>query len=166
MTILNAVFAAIFVGLIIYAMISDALRLLIPNIIPLGLIAAFAVYALLGGIGAVWPHIIVGGAVFLVMFVLFAIGGFSAGDVKLIGAVALWAGPSHAPLFVVLFSLLGAALAVGLLAFRQVQKHYPVIAEVPALSKVSRMASKKLCPYAIPIGIAALVVAPSIFHLR
>jgi prepilin peptidase CpaA len=85
------------------------------------------------------------------------------GDVKLASAIMLWAGPSHGASFVVLFALLGGAFALMLLSLRRALLYYPQIGNFVVLNKFSEWAQKGLCPYALPIGVAALCVAPAMF---
>ena len=160
------VFALVFICSVLYAMISDYSRLRIPNVVSIVLVAAFAVFALMGGVGNVWPHLMLAGAVLAVLFVCFAMGWIGAGDVKLLSALVLWAGPTHGVPFVVLFALFGGVFAVGLLALRTALPFFPILAEMPVISKFSRWARNGLCPYGLPIGAAALCVAPSIFAVH
>lgn len=160
------VFALVFICSVLYAMISDYSRLRIPNVVSIVLVAAFAVFALLGGVGNVWPHLMLAGAVLAVLFACFAMGWIGAGDVKLLSALVLWAGPTHGVPFVVLFALFGGVFAVGLLALRTALPFFPILAEMPVISKFSRWARNGLCPYGLPIGAAALCVAPSIFAVH
>ncbi len=62
-----------------------------------------------------------------------------------------------------LFALLGGAFALMLLSLRLALPHYPQIEGIAVLSKFSHWARAGLCPYALPIGVAALCVAPAIF---
>lgn len=159
-------FALIFVCSVLYAMISDYSQLRIPNVVSIVLAAAFAVFALLGGTGNIWPHLVLAGAVLLLLFAFFAMGWVGAGDVKLLSAVMLWAGPAQGAPFMVLFALFGGVLAVSLYALRFALPFYPMLADIPVLSKFSRWARNGLCPYGLPIGVAALCVAPSIFAVH
>ena len=156
-------FALIFVCSVLYAMISDFSRLRIPNIVSIVLVGAFAVFALLGGAGNVWPNLLLASAVLVTLFAFFAMGWLGAGDVKLLSALMLWAGPAQGVQFVVLFAIFGGIFAAGLLALRLMLPYYPILSEIPVMSKFSRWARNGLCPYGIPIGVAALCVAPSIF---
>ena len=159
-------FALVFVCSVLYAMISDFSRLRIPNIVSIVLIAAFAVFALLGGTGNVWPPLILAGAVLAMLFAFFAMGWLGAGDVKLLSALMLWAGPAQGLQFVVLFAIFGGIFAAALMALRYTLPFYPMLSEIPVMSKFSRWARNGLCPYGIPIGVAALCIAPSIFAVH
>jgi len=160
------IFASVFVLCVIYAMISDFAQLRIPNAVSIVLIFAFVVYALLGGVENIWMHLAIAGGIFLLLFAFFALGWLGAGDVKFLAATMLWAGPAHGAYFIVLFAIFGGVLALMLLILRSALGYYPILGELPILSKVSRWARNGLCPYGIPIGVAALTVAPSIFALQ
>ena len=157
------IFALIFVCSVLYAMISDFSRMRIPNIVSIVLVIAFAVFAFLGGTGPVWPHLALAGAIFLVLFACFAMGWLGAGDVKLLSALMLWAGPANGAVFAVLFAVFGGVFAAGLMGLRLTLPYFPILSEIPVMSKFSRWARNGICPYGLPIGAAALCVAPSIF---
>ena len=67
-----------------------------------------SLYGALGAIGCAL-------AVFLVGAVLFARGWLGGGDVKLLTAATLWAGPAGTPALLVLTGVLGGVLALFLL---------------------------------------------------
>ncbi|WP_088345373.1 MULTISPECIES: prepilin peptidase [Rhodomicrobium] len=159
-------FAATFVVSVMFAMVSDFSRLRIPNSVSIVLVAAFAAYALLGGVAHIWLHLMLAGGVFALLFGFFALGWLGAGDVKFLSALMLWAGPGQGVSFIVLFAVFGGALAMSLLALRRALPYYPILSELPVLSKFSRWARNGLCPYGIPIGLAALCVAPAIFAIH
>jgi prepilin peptidase CpaA len=163
---LQLVFAAIFLLCVLYAIITDISALRIPNIVTIVLVLTFIPYAILGGTQTIWPHFAVAGAVFAVLFFSFTMGWLGAGDVKFATAIALWAGPVHGPAFLVYFALLGGLFAVVLLVLRSAQNTYPIIATYPVLHKLSGWARNKIMPYGVPLGIAALVVAPAMFGMR
>jgi prepilin peptidase CpaA len=154
----------VFIFCVIYAMITDYRRLHIPNIVSIVLALAFFPFAWLAGPAIpFWPHLLVAAAVFLLLFGFFAMGWLGGGDVKLVGAIMLWAGPSQGANFVVLFALFGGIFALMLMSLRYALSQYPQIESMAALSKLSGWARNGLCPYALPIGLSALCVAPAIF---
>lgn len=146
-------------------MVSDFSKLRIPNIVSIVLVISFAAYALLGGTQTILPHLVIAGAVFAILFASYAMGWLGAGDVKFLSALTLWAGPSQGVLFFVLFAIFGGVFALMLVALRSVLPSYPALAKWPITSKFSRWARNGLCPYGIPIGLAALCITPSIFPL-
>ncbi|MEJ2118201.1 MAG: prepilin peptidase [Alphaproteobacteria bacterium] len=156
-------FALAFVFCVTYAMISDFTRLHIPNAVPIVLAGVFLLFALAGGVRNIWPHLALAGAVFVLLFAFFAVGWVGAGDVKFATAITLWTGPVTASTFVTLFAIFGAVLAVGLIVLRHALRRHPGLGEMLVLAKVSRWARNGICPYGLPIGLAALCVAPMIF---
>jgi prepilin peptidase CpaA len=157
-------FEFFFIFCVIYAMITDYRWLHIPNILCIVLALGFLPFALVAGPAVpLLAHLGIAAFVFALLFVFFAMGWLGGGDVKLAGAIMLWAGPTHGVAFVILFALFGGAFALLLLALRRALLFYPAIESVPVLGKVGGWARLGLCPYALPIGAAALCVAPSIF---
>src|SRR5258708_30823681 len=105
-----------FTGVMTAAAFEDFRRLVIPNLLPIMLCALWPVYfaaapSLAGGFAALGCAV----AVFLVGAVLFARGFLGGGDVKLLAAATLWAGPADTPALLVLTGVLGGALALFLL---------------------------------------------------
>jgi prepilin peptidase CpaA len=98
------------------AAFEDFRRLVIPNLLPILLVALWpfyfaaapSVYGALGAIGG-------GAAVFLVGAILFARGYLGGGDVKLLSVATLWAGPARIGDLLLLTAALGGALALALL---------------------------------------------------
>jgi prepilin peptidase CpaA len=158
-------FEMLFVFCVVYAMITDYRTLRIPNTISIVLALAFFPFALIAGPQAIplLQHLGLAALIFGLLFLCFAFGWMGGGDVKLAGAIMLWVGPSQGVDFVLLFAVLGAALALGLWSLRHALLQFPLIESVPVLSKFSGWARGGMCPYALPIGVAALIVAPEIF---
>jgi prepilin peptidase CpaA len=164
---IEMLFALVFVASVIYAVLSDYSALRIPNIVSVVLVAAFFFYWMFGGVeGPVWHHIALAIGLLVLLFVFFAIGVLGAGDVKFLAALTLWTGPGDSAFFILTFAILGGLFALLLVVLRAMQKPYPTLAEVPVLAKLSRWARNGICPYGIPIGIAALCTAPAIFQIR
>jgi prepilin peptidase CpaA len=85
----------------------------IPNVLTFGAAAGAIVFSLAtgglaGGIDSV-AGLLVGAAL---MFVLFALGGMGAGDVKLVGALGAWLGPADAIWLFLYTGIAGGALAL------------------------------------------------------
>lgn len=109
-----------FAALLVAAAVEDVHRLIIPNRIPLGIIILYPAYVLSTGQPVDWmgATMLAAGAlgVGLVLFALRYAGG---GDVKLFVAASLWAGPALFPTFLLVTTLVGAAIAAGMLAHRR-----------------------------------------------
>jgi prepilin peptidase CpaA len=159
----NVLFAGGFTFLVVLAVVSDVRQLVIPNWISLALVGAFAAYAAFAAPALpVLGHIGVAVAVFAVGIVLFVVRWFAAGDVKLLAAVALWAGPSASLWLVVLTTSLGALLAIGVLGARWLDAYGEAIGMPSGVRRfLPRWARHGLCPYGVAIGAAALLTVPA-----
>ena len=98
------------------AAFEDFRRLVIPNLLPIALCALWPFYfassaSLSGALAAIGCAL----AVFVVGALLFARGWLGGGDVKLLSAAALWAGPAGTPALLMMTGVLGGALALFLL---------------------------------------------------
>ena len=105
----------VLVILIVVAAVHDVRSYRIPNWISLAIAVAWIGYvASLNGPTPkpdVWTSLLIGAVVFFVGAMLFLTGKFGGGDVKMLTAVSLWAGPSLIAEF-----LTATALAGGLQA--------------------------------------------------
>lgn len=150
---------AVFAFCQIYAAISDAASMRISNKLCLAVMVAFLFALPVSGadLGATAEHFLVGLTIFVVGFILFAVGGMGGGDSKLMAATALWWSWSDLALYIVAVTALGGVLAIVILAGR----HYvPVRIATGALT--SRIFSdQKRMPYGIALSLGALIVLPS-----
>lgn len=165
LTLLTYSFAMLFAVCVIYAMIADFTQLRIPNVAMIVLAAAFVPYALLVGVAHPWLHLADAAGIFILFFGFFALGWIGAGDVKFAAAVMLWTEPETGMRFVLIFSILGGLFGLGLLILRRTIVYSPWLTELPVVGRFARWARTHACPYGLPIGLAALWVAPRIFHL-
>ena len=161
---LTFIFQAGFVFLVSYAAISDYRRLKIPNWISLALCGAFLPYAAIFVSGPQFlGHVAAGGIVFAIAIALYALGWFGGGDVKLLGAVALWAGPERVYELAALTGLIGGALGIALLALRCLLRYCPALWCPVPLDRPLVWARNGVCPYGLAIGSAALICVPKMF---
>jgi prepilin peptidase CpaA len=107
-----------FAGLVAMAAFEDFRRLIIPNVVPAGLCVLWPLHlvtapglSLAAGAAAAGCAV----AVLVAGAVLFSRGLLGGGDVKLLAAAALWAGPAGTPTLLVLTGLLGGLLCVFVL---------------------------------------------------
>ena len=156
-------FATGFVFLIVYAMVSDVRHLKIPNWVAGSLIVLFFLHIPFSKFSTpVLHHFLVALSVFAVGLLLFALRWFAGGDVKLMTAVALWAGPSQILSLVALTAMLGAVLAVGVLAATKwSDKGFFYLVSVHLDGLIPRWARHGLCPYGLAIGSASLMTIPA-----
>jgi len=152
---------AAFVLLMAAAAFEDFRRLVIPNLLTAALCVLWPFYfasnpSLFGAIAAIGCGL----AVFLVGALLFARGFLGGGDVKLLSAAALWAGPAGTPSLLLITGVLGGALALFLLM--------PLGAAIVDMARArlggpaSMPAAGTAVPYGIAIAGAALGACPSI----
>tara|TARA_R110002072_G_scaffold86541_5_gene195221 strand:- start:5 stop:526 length:522 start_codon:yes stop_codon:yes gene_type:complete len=156
-------------GLMVVAAIWDVFSRRIPNLLPV--IIALLYFVSAGAIGD-WAsipwHLLCGLGVLVVGIFIFALGWLGGGDVKLLAALSLWAGPDQLLLLLLMTCLAGGALALAFVL--------PVlILRKPALSglidwffvKVLKQPAPMLqtvrsmglqLPYGVAIAIAGAVV--------
>ena len=112
----QALALTVFAVVMAAAAFEDFRRLVIPNLVPVLLCAFWPVYfAAAPSLYSALTAIGCAAAVFSAGVVLFAFGQLGGGDVKLLGAVALWAGPAGTPALLLLTAVIGGALALFLL---------------------------------------------------
>jgi prepilin peptidase CpaA len=156
-------FATAFVFIVIYAVVCDTTRLIIPNWTSGMLILLFFAHALLSEkTPAIGMHLLVAVAVFAACYMLYLARWFAGGDVKLLTAVSLWAGPDLFPQMLFVISILGLLLA---LAVRGYQRYGFLVdgADGRVARIVPRWAKHGLCPYGFAIGLGALAFVPKLF---
>ena len=145
-------------GLMIWAAVCDFTSLRIPNRLPLAVVLLFAAHAAANPGTVDWPGgLLVALAVFAVAATFFHFRLMGGGDVKLMAAVALWAGPHG-----VLEFLLVVGLAGGVLALIAVTPLRFVFAEAAAAlggAKAVRGAFLGVVPYGLAIAAGGLFVA-------
>jgi prepilin peptidase CpaA len=147
-----------FAGLMVLAALEDLRRLVIPNTVTGGLCALWMVYLLLAPNASLTTALGAGACSLVVLFagaLLFARGWIGGGDVKLMAAATLWAGPTATLAFLAMTGLLGGLLALLLLS--PVGAH--VAAVQRALPRPPHLAANPGDPVAIPYGVAIAAAA-------
>lgn len=144
-----------FAGLMATAAVEDWRRLVIPNPVVVALCALWPLHlaavpgmTLMGGFGAAGCA----AAVFIAGALLFSRGLVGGGDVKLLTAAALWAGPGATPALLVVTAVFGGLLTLVLLLPMAVR------AVLPAVFPAATRAGPPAVPYGVAIAAAALVV--------
>jgi prepilin peptidase CpaA len=152
----------LFTAVMAVAAFEDFRRFVIPNLLPIVLCALWPVYfAFAPSFYGAATSIGCALAVFLVGAVLFARGWLGGGDVKLLTAATLWAGPAGTPALLMLTGVLGGALALFLLMpfGSQITMAIRALLGQPPVSTERGMATP--VPYGIAIAGAALIVVLS-----
>ena len=144
----------------------DLASFTIPNFLSLALLGAFAVFALAAGLTlpVLGWHLAAGLLGLGIGITLFALGYIGGGDAKLFAAVALWLGFGDLVPYMLLASLFGGALTLGLLAMR----HVPMPQVFARQAWIARLHDARSgIPYGVALAAGAFVLLPSteIFRL-
>lgn len=112
---------AVFVGLVLFAALSDIATMEIPNWVSIAVAALFPLAALLAHLSPlqISLHVAVGLVVFLAGFGFFALGILGGGDVKVIAAASIWTGAAAFSPFTLATALAGGALAFVMIVARR-----------------------------------------------
>lgn len=170
--LMASIIPIIFAFLVIYGALSDLARFKIPNFVSYGLVLLFILQSFsqwMGWLPQAQPspplsfHVAITAVVFIVAVVFWRRGHIGGGDVKYLAATTLWMGPLGVIPFMVLLS--GLALVMALLLKLSANWGFLIHAgNLPVF--VKRLYAKfeeKQIPYGFPIGLAALIMIPSIF---
>jgi len=138
-------------------LVSDAVRMTIPDSVSMALLAFFIVLALWIGlpVAQIGMHLLCGLVVFLVCLGLFAAGVMGGGDAKVLTASAVWFGFGSALMsYLLMISLLGGVLSLIFVVVRS-RSDLLLASRIPLPAHFYD--SKAGVPYGIAIGIAGLV---------
>jgi prepilin peptidase CpaA len=157
---------AVFIVILLAAALSDVVTYRIPNYLVLALVAAFFIAAGIHYAQTNWlSHISAALGCLVVGFALYQFRQMGAGDVKLLGAVALWAGMSGM-VALLLFMSISGLLALPLILFARF-----LVAKAQAENRwkwtVPRVLTKRQgVPYGVAIalgGILTIIMRPFTF---
>lgn len=142
---------AVFPSALLIAAANDIYEFKIPNWLNLILICAYPVagIAVSAPMAVMLEGLLLGGAVLVIGFTLFALKVIGGGDAKLLAAAAPWIGLSALGEFLVLTAITGLFLAVSMALFRKMPI-LPVYAHAPWLMRLHDR--KKDLPYAVAIA--------------
>jgi prepilin peptidase CpaA len=158
--LLEAARLLLFPSLMAFAASSDLLTMTISNRISLALALGFLILAALCGLAPqtiLW-HMLAGLGVLSAGLALFARGLVGGGDAKLAAVAAVWLGFDRLADYVLLSSLLGGAVTLAILAFRQMPLPAWLADDVHA-AKLHQPGEG--VPYGIALAAAALLIYPS-----
>ncbi len=137
----------------------DVASYTIPNFIQIGLILAFAAFALATGIspGIAGNHVLAGLAGLAAGFTLFALGYIGGGDAKLFASIALWLGFGDLPAYALIACILGGGLSLLLLTARK----FPLPHAFARYQWVLRLHdSKSGVPYGVALAAGLFLILP------
>jgi len=145
----------LFVGLLAWAGFSDFRTYLIPNSVSFSVALLYPAHVLASPVPVDWVGALIVGFVMLAVgIVMFALKYAGGGDVKLLAAAALWAGPSQVLGFVLLTTLAGGGLAILTESYLQHLRPWPTGALAADESAAVKLHSS--VPYGIAIAIGGL----------
>lgn len=157
-SLIAAAFLVFVAGLMLHAALCDLRTMTIPNGVGLALLAGFALYAPVSGLGLpeLGLHVAAGAGVLAVGFALFAFGVLGGGDAKLYAAGALWLASALTE-FLVLSVLAGGLLSIALLVARKV----PLPVAVYGWAWTTHLLDRRQgVPYGLAIAAGALAALP------
>ncbi|WP_169569736.1 A24 family peptidase [Sneathiella limimaris] len=153
---LISVFAALSAAL--YAAYSDWKAFTIPNAISIVLVVLFPIAVLTAPQEIDWIiSLATFGVVFIVGFLLFALGVFGGGDVKLIAALSLWSGLAYIIPFLIVTVLSGGLLVFVVIIREALRKTKAEDLSFNAGVR-SALRSKTPVPYGVAIAIGSLPI--------
>lgn len=150
-----------FLALMIACALYDLLQLRIPNALTAGLVVLFAIHAFIRPLpfAALGGHVAVGVAIFAAAAILYRFGMIGGGDVKLLAAIGLWAGPNLFLAHLFLTSLAAVLLLLVILLTRRL--YFAALASVPRLDAIPIppvLQQGAGIPYGVAIVAAAMLL--------
>ncbi len=149
---------ACLIGLLCWAAFSDFLKYIIPNHVSVAIAALYPLYALAVAPDLDWAGgIACGVIVFALGFVFFALRLTGGGDVKMLSAVSIWAGPQ-----LILPFLFVTAFAGGVLSLAALIKFLPGRlrpAGRAGFSMRETPAMRERIPYGVAIAVGGIYVS-------
>ena len=157
----------LYILLLSLAAIFDIWKFVIPNAVGVGLVVLFIGTALFLPFDVDWlSHFGAAAAVFAGGAVLFHFNKLGGGDVKLLTAVALWAGFESLPELLLYIALAGGALAIGLKLIRRILMGLLVARPGKAKITLPRvLLDGEAVPYALAIAPCSIFLGTTLPHL-
>lgn len=146
-------------ALMILAAAFDVTSYRIPNWLTALTAAMFVPVALYVGMpmAAFGGHVLMGIALFLIGYVLFALGLFGGGDAKLMAAAGLWFGFDRSLNFLLFTGLAGGFLALVVLAMVTLHVNFEVT-EASFREKFRKLTPP--VPYGFALAVGAILATP------
>lgn len=137
---------------------SDAARYRIPNLACLTILLLFPLFAATHPTGLNWvQHLGVFALVLAIGYGLYARKWAGAGDIKLLAVIALWAGPTFAPTFLLVTAIAGGVLSLGIGVMTLVRQRLSGSQDMSALKKTP-------IPYGLAIAMGGLCTLALLSH--
>jgi len=147
-----------FAGLLSWAAVSDFRTYLIPNSVSISVAILYPAHVLASPVPVDWlGALVVGFAALIVGFAMFALRYAGGGDVKLLAATALWAGPQNILPFLLLTTLAGGMIALLTGTHFRFMRPWPDSALAPDEAAALKLRSS--VPYGMAIAAGGLWLA-------
>ncbi len=154
----NVAGLVLFAAALVWTAGSDLLRLRIPNWVVVTIAALYPIYVLSAAQPVAWQGaLVVAGLVFAIGFAFYSFRVLGGGDVKLLAAVALWAGPAQITAFMLSTAIIGGVLAI--VATTPLRLLFPYMAAATGVDVDLRQLVKLQIPYGVAIAAGGLIVA-------
>jgi prepilin peptidase CpaA len=146
---IDALAVTLFLGLVALAALSDVAELRIPNRVSVAIAAVYPVHVLAAAQTVPWLEAVgLAATVFAIGVGLFACRMMGGGDVKLMSAITLWAGPLCLADFLLVTAVVGGLLSLLMLS----SLRFPVAFALANLG--AKEASETLLGRSVPYGVA------------
>jgi prepilin peptidase CpaA len=153
MSLLHIAVVLALAALLVWAAGEDLRRLTIGNWVSLSIVGLYPFHVLASPVPVNWPiSLAIAVGTFAVGFALFAWKKVGGGDVKLLSATALWAGPALFTGFIFLTSIAGGVIAGALMLYRW--RTAPAGGDDTGCK-----AGPAVMPYGVAIAVGGLMVA-------
>ncbi len=154
----NVASLVLFAAVLVWGATSDLLWLRIPNWVVVTIAALYPIYVFSAAQPLAWQGALVLAAlVFAIGFALYSFRLLGGGDVKLLAAVALWAGPLQITAFMLSTAIIGGLLAI--VATTPLRLLFPYMAAATGVDADVRQLMKLQIPYGVAIAAGGLFVA-------
>lgn len=151
-------------GLMLWAGACDARRYEIPNRISLLLALVYPLHLLASAGRTDWlGGLITAAVLFALGAILFFFRLVGGGDVKLLAAGGLWAGPALVSPYLLVTTLAGGALALALISVRSWRRARAVLAGPDAAAALPL--ARQRMPYGVAIAAGGLFIALQLLRI-
>lgn len=158
----NHILTVSLVGLFAWAAISDYRTYIIPNRISLAIAALYPAFVVASPTNVDWRGgLIVGGVMLVLGLLLFRFRVMGGGDIKLLVATSLWAGPTHVATLIIVTAFTGLLLTGLTISHFRYQRPLPGADVAP--DETAAMKLRETIPYGIAIALGGFAIVPKIF---
>lgn len=166
----------VFAASMLWAAITDIRSYILSNKLCLMVVALYFIFIAalyFSGTSPTWTYIGYSFAIaigcFIFLVVLFAYGFIGGGDVKLIPAVLLWAGPAYSLKFILITTICGGFVAILTICCRNIKSYLSNVKSSENINFFMRESSELVnndnnIPYGIGISVGGLYVAFQLYQ--